>query len=74
MVTHYTSLGEFIDWLQDLDPDAVMFFAYQGEDHREVVRRKAPKHVLFASDLAQIEAVGIEILQWAKRSRPDHVA
>src|SRR5262245_60289208 len=37
------------------------FLADQQQDHRQVARREAPKNVLFAPDLPEIEAVRIDV-------------
>ena len=61
--------------MQDVRPHrfyARRLLSRHGEDHRQVVRRKGPKDILLASEFSQVQPVGINILQPAELSLPDH--
>ncbi len=45
----------------------------QSENHRHVMRRERPKRVFFAPDAAEIEAVGIDVLQPSERALAHHL-
>lgn len=53
------------------DPRGLL--ARQGEDHGDVVGREGPEDVLLAPDLAQIQAVGIDVIDPAQLARGGHV-
>ncbi len=43
--------------------DALRGVARERKNHRNVVRRKAPEHVFLAAEAAEVEAVGIDVME-----------
>ena len=48
--------------------DARRHFVHERQHHRDVVRREAPEDVFFGPDLADVQAVRIEIVDLAERA------
>ncbi len=51
--------------------DAVGLRADQGQDHGEVVRREGPEDVLLAPDSAEVEPIGIDVLNEPQPALPE---
>ena len=49
--------------------DVIRFFAGQPEDHGDVVRGEGPEGVLLAADLAEVQAVGVDVVDPPQAAR-----